>query len=82
MRRDREDELNLAHIGGKTDPAAHGASIPAPGRARQGSTLLLRFPNRTFREQNRRPMGGPDALLLSRGCSMERGSAGGGVLSG
>jgi hypothetical protein len=30
MRRDREDELDLAHVGGETGTATHGANITPP----------------------------------------------------
>ena len=35
MRRDREDELDLANIGGETGAATHGASIAGPKRGGQ-----------------------------------------------
>src|SRR6516162_5150948 len=35
MRRDREDQLDLAHVGGEANTATHGASIAGPGRGRQ-----------------------------------------------
>ena len=35
MRRDREDELYLAYIGGEADAAAHAERIGASGRLTQ-----------------------------------------------
>jgi hypothetical protein len=41
LRRDRENELDLAHIGGEAHAATHGASIAGPGRRPKRSPLHL-----------------------------------------
>jgi hypothetical protein len=82
MRRDRENEFDLADIGAEANPATHAVSIAGPWRRPKRADLAVAFvvaniyrtcPSHSARSE------APNVLHLPRGRPLERRAAGRGV---